>query len=55
MGAQKSYRCSKGHVMRGKNVGIRPGGKQKGQRYCLKCARERSRATYTRKQPGATS
>jgi hypothetical protein len=48
MGAQKSYRCSKGHAMRGKNVGIRPGGKQAGARYCVKCARERSAARYAK-------
>ena len=52
MGAQKSYRCSKGHVMRGANIGIRLGGKQAGQRYCVKCARERSRANYKDKQSG---
>ena len=46
MGAQKSYRCSKGHVMRGANVGVRPGGKQAGQRYCIKCSRERSKNRY---------
>lgn len=49
-GAYKSYRCGKGHVMRGANVGIRPGGKQAGQRYCIKCSRERSLNNATRKR-----
>ena len=53
MGAYKSYRCGKGHVMKGANVGIRPGGKQAGQRYCIKCSRERSRNNYTTKKPSA--
>ena len=55
MGALKSYRCSKGHVMRGANVGVRPGGKQAGARYCVKCSRERSRQAYTRKSRGGAA
>jgi hypothetical protein len=47
----KAYRCGAGHVMRGANVGIRPGGAQAGQRYCKKCQRDRA-ATYARKRRG---
>jgi len=39
MGALKSYKCSKGHVLRGANLYVC----KNGSRQCRKCALERGR------------
>lgn len=39
MGALKSYKCSKGHILKGNNLYIRING----SRECRKCSLERNR------------
>lgn len=45
MGALKSKRCTKGHLLHGGNLYL----KSNGQRECKKCSLERSKIAYRNK------
>jgi hypothetical protein len=48
MGALKSYKCSKGHILKGKNLYSRANG----SRECRKCSLERSRRQRKERRSG---